>query len=308
MQRPGSLERAWELNGGPLPERTRGLVRAALGVRLLLSRDLVYADVATIGGLVGLVASHRLRRAAAAAMEALGARPNRQAAWRFARAWWCQRVADGALEFQADQLTPAWAAEHVLAPDPLPTDGCVLLAVHHFNQRLAFARLSTAVEELGAVALFEPVSSADPDFTSPGHVLSVAGRDAARSLFADRVFGDRMYRPPFGARRGLELLRRGGSLIVLSDFLGRDLACVLGRQIPITSGAIWFAQQSGRPIVPFVLSPPRGQSPRWHLWCGEPIPPTRPALVAALEDCIRRAPTGWVGWPSWHEAPVCSSR
>ena len=199
MQGPGSLERAWDLNRGPLPVRTRGLVRAALRVRLLLSRDLVYADAASVGGLVGLVASRRMRRAAAAAVEALGVRPNRLAAWRFASAWWYQRVADGVLAFQADQLTAAWADAHVTAPDPLPGNGCILLSVHQFNQRLAFARLSTTVEELGAVSMFETVLPADPDVPSAGHVVSLEGRHTARSLFAERVFGDRMYLPPFGA-------------------------------------------------------------------------------------------------------------
>lgn len=307
MHGPGSLQRAWELNQGALPERTRRFVRAAFRIRLRLGRDLVYADVASVGGLAGLLASRRMRRAATAAVAALGRRPTRPAAWRFASAWWYLRVADGALAFQADQLTAAWAADHVTAPESLPRDGCILLSVHQFNQRLTFARLSTAVEELGAVSMFEPSAPAESDSALSGHAVNTESRHAARSLFADRVFGDRIYLPPFGARRALDLLRRGGSLIVLSDFLGRELACVLGREIPVPSGALWFAQQSGRPIVPFALLPPRQHSGPWRIWCGEPIAPTRSALVAAVEECIRRSPMAWTGWPAWYEAPTCQT-
>jgi hypothetical protein len=186
----------------------------------------------------------------------------------------------------------------------MPADGCILLSVHQFNQRVGFARLSMAVHELGAVSMFELRMEGEPDPPTIERVPDTEPRDRARSRFARWVFGERIYSPPFAARGGLELLRRGGSLIVLSDFLGRDLACVLGRQIPVPNGAVWLAQRSGRAIVPFVLSPQTRRPQFWQLWCGEPIAPTRPALIAALEECIRRSPTSWTGWPAWYEAPA----
>jgi len=93
----------------------------------------------------------------------------------------------------------------------------------------------------------------------------------------------------------------------VSDYLGRQPACLFGKRWLLPPGPLWFAEQSGRPIVPFVLSPTPGQDRPWLLWCGEPIPPTLMALGGALEECIRRSPTAWSGWPAWYAAPDWAS-
>ncbi len=279
---------------------------SALSARLLLSDEPGYEDIARTCALLGLASDGRMRQVAAAAVRALGRGPTGAATLRFAWSWWYQRAACAALAYQADRLTPAWVDSHVAAPRALPADGCILVSIHHFNQRLGFARLSMLVEELGTVAHFRPLSETEPDLAQTDHVLDARTRVRTLSRFCQRVFGPRMYSPRSGPRRGLELLRRGGSMIVLSDYVGRVPARILGKRWFLPPGAIGLAEQSGRPIVPFVLSPTVGQRQRWQLWCGEPIAPKQSELAGALEECIRRSPTAWTGWQPWYAAPWAS--
>jgi hypothetical protein len=253
--------------------------------------------------IVGSLSDFRMRQVAAAALCALGSDPGRAATWRFAWTWWYQRAACAALSYQADRLTTAWFQSHIAPPRALPTDGCILVSIHHFNQRLGFALLSMLLNELGAVAHFQPLSDTNPDFAKSDRVLNAAARTRALSRFTQRVFGSRIYAPRAAPRRGLELLQRGGSLVILSDYLGRIPASILGKQWFLPPGAIWLAEHSGRPILPFVLSPAAGQLRQWQLWCGEPIAPTQSDLAGALEECIRRSPTTWTGWQPWYAAP-----
>jgi hypothetical protein len=280
----------------------------ALSARLHWTSEPDRLDVARLGALACLIGRARMRKVAAAAVRALGASPTRTDTWAFAWHWWYQRATWGGLAYQADQLTPAWAERHVeVVPASLPDGGCILISIHHFQQRLAFARLSTLVEELGGVSRFEPLPPSDPDLTRTSLGVDAQARLRARSRFAHQVFGPRVYSPRTAPRRGLELLRRGGSLIVLSDFFGRQPVCVLGKRMLVPLGPLWWAAQSGRPIVPFVLSPTSGERHRWRLWCGQPIAPKPTELAGALEECIRRSPTAWTGWQPWYEAPDFAS-
>jgi hypothetical protein len=279
------------------------LVMAALSARLQLSSEPTYANLAQLGALAGLIGGGRMRQVVNAAVRALGSNPTRQATRQFAWSWWYQRSASSVLTYQADRLTPAWAERHVAAPESLPSGGCILVSVHQFNQRLAFARLNTLVEELGCVSMFEPLAESDLRLSPTGFGVDARPEVRAVSRFCHQVFGRRIFPPRTAARRGLELLRRGGSLIVLSDFFGREPVCVLGKRLFVPRGALWWAAQSGRPIVPFGIAPVSGDRQHWQLWCGEPIPATLMALGGALEDCIRRSPTAWTGWPAWYAAP-----
>jgi hypothetical protein len=285
-----------------------GLVLAALSARLHLSREPAYGDVAQLGALACLIGGRHTRRVVAAALQALGHNPTTAATWRFAWNWWYQRAISRVLDYQADRLTPAWTERHVVAAsESLPRGGCVLVSVHNFNQRLAFARLNTLVDELGIVSRFEPLPESDPQLNKTGFGLDAQARQRARSRFNHQVFGPRVYPPRTAARRGLELLRQGGSLIVLSDFFGRQPVCIFGKRWLLPPGAIWWAEQSGRPIVPFLLSPVPDHRQQWQLWFGEPIPATREALGGALEECIRRWPTAWAGWRLWYASPDFAS-
>jgi hypothetical protein len=291
----------------PLPASAQRLVLAALSVRFRFSQEPVYAEMAWITALAGVLGNPPMRHISAMAVAALGAEPTRAAAWRFAWRWWYERATGEVLAYQADRLTPQWALQHVEAPAGLPPGGAILVSVHHFYELQAFARLSAAVDELGATSLFEPVVDNDPELLSVSPMLNETERLRALSRFTRRVFGPRVYRPSVAARRGLELLRRGGYLVVLADFFGKEQACILGRQIPVAQGPIWWAEQSGRPIVPFLAAPPVRPGALWQLWCGEPIAASRPAITGAVEDCIRRLPTAWMSWRGWSECPACES-
>src|SRR5262249_6136386 len=125
-------------------------------------------------------------------------------------------------------------------------------------------------------------------------------------VFTRRVFGPRVYLPSTAARGGLELLRNGGYLVVLADFYGTHMHCLFGREIPVATGPIWWAQRSGRPIVPYLVYPPRGRRDRWHLRYGDPIPPTRTAIAGAVEDSIRSIPASWMSWRGWYTSQRCN--
>jgi hypothetical protein len=280
------------------------LVSAGLSVQSRLSNGPRYTEVATVGALAGLVGSARNREVAAAALRALGSTPTIAATWLFAWRWWYQRCAGGVLDYQADRVTLAWAEQHVAAPASVPNGGCILVSVHNFTQRLAFARLGSLFDDLGGVGLFEPLPEGDPSLTQTSFGADAAAQVRARSRFSHEVVGPRLFSPRWAPRRGLELLRSGGSLIVLIDFFGREPVNVLGKCMQVPSGPLWWAAQSGRPIVPFAISPTHGDRQPWQLWCGESVDATPSGLASAIEECVRRAPTAWAGWPAWYAAPA----
>ncbi|GAC1322454.1 MAG: hypothetical protein NVSMB2_19760 [Chloroflexota bacterium] len=280
---------------------------SALALRFRTADEPVYRDVALLGSLAAAIANPDLRAMAGVALPALGVRPTRAAVWRFATRHAYERAANAALACQADRLTPAWATKNVLASDlDLPTEGCVLISVHHFHQRLAFARLSSLVKDLGAVGTFEPLPR-ERLSTPPQLRISLAERRRrARSHYSHAVFGDRLYSSRTAPRAGLDLLKCGGSLIVVPDFAGADIGMVLGRQVTISRAPMWWAQKADCPIVPFVVSPPDAPGQPWRLWCGKPIEPNWQAVATALETCIRLAPTVWTAWRAWSAAPAAN--
>jgi hypothetical protein len=279
------------------------LVLAGLSVRLQLSSEPAFTNLAQFGALAGVIGGRRMRQVIRGALRARGSDPTSAATRQFAWSWWYQRSASSVLSYQADRVTPSWAERHVAALESLPSGGCVLVAVHQFNQRVAFARLTRLVAQLGCVSMFEPLAESDPRLNTTGFGIDARSKVRAASRYCHQVFGTRMFPPRTAARPGLELLRRGGSLVVLSDFFGREPIDVLGKRLFVPRGALWWAAQSGRPIVPFALSPGADERQKWQLWCGEPIPATLTALGDALEQCIRRSPTAWTGWPAWYAAP-----
>ncbi len=58
----------------------------------------------------------------------------------------------------------------------------------------------------------------------------------------------------------------------------------------VPRGAVWFAQHSGKPIVPYMVIP---EGLQWRLWIGAVVAPMQQGLCDALEDCIRQAPGSW---------------
>ena len=71
----------------------------------------------------------------------------------------------------------------------------------------------------------------------------------------------------------------------------------------VPRGAVWFAQHSGKPIIPYMVVP---QGLHWRLWVGTPVAPTQQGLCDALEACIRQTPGSWQRFMAmaWFTAPL----
>jgi hypothetical protein len=282
------------------------MILAALSQQRRSTVDPVYMGLARVGATLGLVGHRHMRAVAAAAVQALGAAPSTPAVWRFAWEWWYQRSVDELIAIQADLLTPQWAAEHVRPPDRTPPAGSVLLSVHQFNLAVAAARAVQLVRDLGVVSLLD-LGPGDVAAGSDGFLVPPQERMHALRRFYGRIFHQRMYPPEVAARRGLELLRRGGSLIVLPEFYGDVCGPILGRNISVATGPVWLARRAPAPIVPFLLIPSHGRRDDWRLWCGDPIEASHEAVVSALEAAVRRLPTTWAYWRGWYAAPAHST-
>jgi len=290
----------------PIPVAAQRIVLALASKQLRARADLAYAEIAPLGATLGLLGNRHMRRVAAAAVRAVGQKPTSGAVTRFAWEWWYQRTVDELVAYQADRLTPDWAAQHVLAPARQPPAGSILLSSHQFNLPIAAARAVQLVADLGVVSVIDPLTAGGVDAGADGFLLPARERTRALANFYGQIFDGRIYPPAVAARRGLELLRGGGSLIVYPDFYGQVHGSILGRSIPVADGPLWLTRRSGRPIVPFSLIPPRRGEIQWRLWCGEPIEATREALVGAVESAIRRLPTTWTYWRGWYSSPIAN--
>lgn len=288
----------------PLPAAAQRVVLAVLARQQQSSAEPVYADLARLGATLGVLGNRHMTHVAAAAVTALGMRTTAAVVWRFAWQWWYQRSVDELLAYQADRLTPAWATRHVLAPERLPPPGSILLSIHQYNLPVAAARAVQLVSELGVVSMMDPQPTGADNAMADSFLLPSGPRARALARFYGQIFEERLYTPTAAARQGLQLLQRGGSLIVLADFYGRVFGSILGKRIPVAQGPVWLARRSGRPIVPFLLIPPRRPELPWQLWCGEPIEPSPTAVVATLEAAIRRLPSTWMSWRGWRSAPA----
>jgi hypothetical protein len=287
-----------------VPAAFRRLVLKALARQARSTTDPVYSGLARVGATLGVVANGRMRNVATTAVTALGTRPSAAAVWRFNWDWWYQRSVDELIACQADRLTPEWAAKHVIAPDRPPPESGILLSMHQFNLTVAAARAVQLVHDLAVVSVIEPVPAGDADLANDGFLLPEADRARAVGDFYSRTFDGRLFAPSVAARQGLDLLRRGGSLIILPEFYGERAGPVLGRSISVAEGPLWLAQTSGRPIVPFLLIPPPAGEDRWRLWWGEPLPISYGAIVSMVESGLRRLPSTWPYWRGWHAAPT----
>ena len=175
-------------------------------------------------------------------------------------------MVDEILSYQIDRMTRAWVRERVsLSDPPLPQGGAILLSIHQWNQRLAFARLADVTTELGWSRC-----GGRPRLTIRGwrvrrvstlrtaaswHSVGPASRSSARGCFR------RAWQPGVVSK----LLNAGGSLIVLADFYGQSLTPILGHLIPVADGVAWLAEQSGPPdrAIPDVTGVLDGAGGRW---------------------------------------------
>jgi hypothetical protein len=142
------------------------------------------------------------------------------------------------------------------------------------------------VARLGTISTAPPDPESLPDI-DPTQLLHWRHLAIGRS----RVLPYEIIHPRHAARQGLKLLRDGGYLVIIADAAEHaPPESLLGHAWAIPSGPIWFAQRSGKPIVPFTVMP---YGLGWRLWLGAPIEPTRAGMRNGLEACLRRSPFGW---------------
>lgn len=236
---------------------------------------------------VSLLRGADARRLHAALLPACGHRPTRRDRWQALWSRCYQHQADLLISLQTPRCTRAWAARHVRVCGVLPPGGAILIAPHHAGQRLGTLVIADMVERLGGI------TGAPQDLSHYPRMDPTLRRTWQQgSYLRARTYGDRVFTRQEAGRKGLRLLTGGGYLVVLADdhSLGAPPHRLLGKAFSLPRGAAWFAQRSGKPIVPFMVVPVRYH---WELWLGAPIPPTLDGIARGLEECIRRAPGSW---------------
>lgn len=236
---------------------------------------------------VRMVVDADTRRFVDTVLPVLGIPPTRRARWRLRWIRCYRQETDMLLNLQSQRLTRAWVARSVRCSGTVPIGGAILVAPHLTYLRLGTLLLSDMVEKLGCIT-GEPRDPAqlarrDPTFQHLwrlGHPLR------------ERVYGGRVFRRYDAGRRGLRFLNEGGYLVINADdfTLGGTPHLLLGREWWLPRGPVWFAQRSGKPIIPLMVEP---EGRGWCLRIGDPVPPVPEAVMGALEACIRRTPGSW---------------
>lgn len=262
---------------------------------------------AALLAMLRMLADPSLCRVAGPALQALNHPDNFFTRWRFAWGICYAYEANLILGMQMTRITKRWVLDHIIVEGRLPTDGAVLLPIHQTNSRLAGLRLRAAGLSLGLIAADGTGATARED---PGYEQWLKEHGVTQPLISgvhaarQRTYQGNIFVPPHAARPGRHWLLQGNSLVIAADtFAGTWPRCaILDRAMPIPPGAVWFAKQTDKPIVPFVICP-RGK--RWVLWIGEPVQATAEGVAAGMESCIRQAPVSWTSmcWRAWSEMP-----
>ena len=232
---------------------------------------------------------------AKAALIALDAAPTPGRRCRFRWAIAYHDALDRLLQLQQARITPAWVQRHVRPPErALPEGGAIILVLHQANMRLLAPPLRAHTDKrLGIISLRPVVTH---------------GRTQRTIEPFMRATFDAVLTPKQAARGGLRLLREGGYLVIPSDAADPRWPRypLLGRDLPLPPGPLWFAERTGKPLITCVLTP---QGRRWHVWVSEPIHPSSPAIAVARESSVRRAATMWNPWlwHMWQKAPSSST-
>jgi len=254
---------------------------------LRLSPQPVWRIPAVALACVRMVVDADTRRLVHALLPAVGIPATRLTYWRllWGRCFWYE--ADLLLALQSERTTPAWARTQVRRDGTLPPQGAILVVPHQTLGRFGRLLLASEGVRLGGITgkpqNAAQVAQSDPTF----HHLWRLSR-----ILNDRTYPGGVFHRWEAGRKGLRLLREGGYLsIVADDFtLGGTAQLLLGREWWLPRGPVWFAQQSGKPIVPCMVIPERHG---WRLWVGAPVAATPEAVIAALEACICQAPESW---------------
>ena len=247
----------------------------------------------------------KTRQLAGAALVALGQRDTALARWRFRWLVAYHVEANLALGLQADQLDLPWARAHVTYDTLPPTGGGVLLSLHHANSRVGFLRLSEMIGPLGVIVA-GTLAEHTTGQTGPSKLATTMASYSRRSRdLRLRMFGGNIFGAQHDLRGALRFLRNDGYLVIQPDarFSGEPRWPPLGKAFPLAEGALWFARQSGKPLIPYgVVSTRRG----WHVVIEAPlVDPTMDAVAAALERRLRATPTSWHPdyWQAWATMP-----
>ncbi|HEY8601315.1 MAG TPA: hypothetical protein VIL85_22990 [Thermomicrobiales bacterium] len=245
------------------------------------------------------------RQLAGNALVALGQRDTLLARWRFS--WWVAYHVEAnlLLGLQADRLDLPWAKAHVVCDTVLPAGGAILLNLHHANSRVGFLRLSETVRPFGVIVAGVLADNATGD-EGPREFANVMDPYSRRSRnLRRRVFGGNIFSAQHDVRRALRFLQQDGYLVIQPDarFVGEKRWPMLGKAFPFAEGAVWLSRHSGKPLIPYVVVPTRRG---WRVVLGAPIAPTMDDLAAALERCLRAAPTCWHSdyWQAWESMPT----
>lgn len=282
-----------------MPPLQRWVYFTALRRLLRVFPHPVWRPPALVLGVVHMILDRRGRGLNVALLRALGIPQSLTACWRlhWSRAY--QQQTDRLLLAQADRITPRWATRHVRFSGTLPPGGAILVSVHHNAQRYAPLALAALGYRLGTIT----TSTSDP--------AALASMDATLRIYwylnetnATNAFGDRRFARREAGRKGLRLLAEGGYLMVHADEYARlePFSPLLGRAMTVPRGAVWFAQHSGKPILPYMVIP---EGLQWRLWIGQVVVPTQQGLCDALARCIGQAPGSWQRnmAMAWMEAP-----
>lgn len=250
----------------------------------------------------------KTRRLAGNALLALGQRNTALARWRFRWQVAYHVETNLALGLQADRLDLPWAREHVVYDAVPPTGGGILLALHHANSRVGFLRLSELIGPLGVIVAGVLVENRAGE-AGPRQFATVMEPYSRRSQdLRIRMFGDNIFGAKYDIRRALRFLRNDGYLVIQPDarFAGEPRWPILGKAFPLAEGAVWFARQSGKPLIPYGVVPTRRG---WRVMLDTPIAtPTMDDVAVALERRLRAAPTCWHPdyWQAWDTMPSWS--
>lgn len=249
----------------------------------------------------------KTRQLAGNALLALGQRNTAPARWRFRWLVAYHVETNLALGLQADRLDLPWARAHVACETVPPAGGGVLLNLHHANSRVGFLRLGEMVGPLGVVVAGSLIGGG-AGATGPRALSGVMVNYSRTSWdLRRRVFGDNVFSAKTDLRRALHFLRADGYLVIQPDarFSGEPRWPILGKAFPLAEGAMWFARQSGKPLIPYGVVPTRQG---WRVVIEPPIAPTMEAVAAALERRLRAAPTCWHSdyWQAWDTMPSWS--
>jgi len=248
----------------------------------------------------------KTRQLAGNALLALGQRNTALARWRFSWQVAYHVETNLLLGLQSDRLDRPWVKEHVSYDTVLPPGGAILLNLHHANSRVGFLRFSELIHPFGVVVA--ATIADDTGAKEPHQSANVMDPYSRRSRdLRMRVFGSNIFSATRDIRRALRFLRDDGYLVIQPDarFYGERRWPILGKAFPLAEGAVWFSRHSGKPLIPYGVVPTRGG---WRVVIDPPVAPTMDDVAAALERCLRAAPTCWHPdyWQAWDTMPSWS--